>query len=92
MTMKRAMEIYKAAGGHFFDKGAMRFFNSKIETDLMDNRCFVTSERQFTHLPKRYTIRRFSEDYTDVKDICEFQAYERLAEAVAAAGMIRRDE
>lgn len=89
MTMEDAIRIYKDAGGHFFDKAAMRFFNSVIETDLMDNGCFVTSERMEENFPKRYTIRAFSEDYTTVEDVSEFQAYGSFADAVADAKGIR---
>ena len=47
MTLAEAIEKYNKTGGHFFDEDAMRFFGSRIESDLYDNRCFITSENNF---------------------------------------------
>jgi hypothetical protein len=44
-------------GQHWFSKGAMEFFNTVIETDLIDGRHFITSDRMEIEDKKRYAIR-----------------------------------
>ena len=90
MTMAEAKQKMLAGPRpYFFTKETMRFWNSKVETPLFANRCFVTSEDSFDRSRKLYTVRRFSEDYTDIVDIGEFQAYNSKAAAVDAAKLYR---
>ena len=44
-TLADFKRAHKAAGGHFFDRGAMRFFESRIESGLLKGGYFITSER-----------------------------------------------
>lgn len=85
----------KAAGSHFFDKDAMKFFNSKIETPLMSGSFFVTSEYRDDPAEKRYTPRYFTrgEDgsYTH-HDIGEFNTLETLAEARAVIFQFQKNQ
>ena len=73
----------------FFSKETMRFWNCKIESRLFSNRCFVTSEDNFDRSRKLYTVRRFSEDYTDIETIGEFQEHTTMASAVEAAKLYK---
>jgi len=43
-------------GHYFFEKGAMNFFNSKIESDVIKGRYFITSEISSCD-KKRYSVR-----------------------------------
>lgn len=45
MTMADVRRLHTAAGGHFFDRATMRFFNSRIESSLYQGGYFVTSEQ-----------------------------------------------
>lgn len=85
MNLQQARKIYARTGHHFFDADTMRFWGSKIETDLFENRCFVTSEDNFDQTERRYNIRQFSEDYRSVNTIGEFNTYATLDEAVVVA-------
>lgn len=78
----------KAIGHHFFDKDAMRFFNSRIEGELYGGRYFVTSE-QFVDsdgvaAPRKYTIREVKEDGR-IDDASEFQQFASLRAAQGEA-------
>lgn len=46
----------KALGRHFFDAKTMKFFGSKIESGLLKNRYFITSE-QPPHGPREFKVR-----------------------------------
>lgn len=74
--------------GHFFDKGSMRFFNSRIaeygyngilcndkETIYSDLVFFVTSEKFDYKSPRLYTIRRLNRTTGEIITVGEFQAY-----------------
>lgn len=44
-TMKQFRAANKAAGQHYFDADTMRFFDSRVESDIIGGRFFVTSEQ-----------------------------------------------
>lgn len=85
MNMTEAVRIYRRGNGHFFDADTMRFWESKVESELFNNRCFVTSESNFDDTARFYTVRRFSEDYTQVETIGEFNKILEFEEAVKIA-------
>jgi hypothetical protein len=91
-TIKEAKAISKANGGHFFDPQAMRFFNSKIESELIEGRYFITSERYDTDSPKLYTIRQISETGQILGDLGEFQEFDTLQGALVALGERKNKE
>lgn len=47
----------KRLGSHFFSPNAMKFFNSRVHSDLYGGRFFVTSEQNGWGNPRRYTVR-----------------------------------
>ena len=83
-NMTELKRRHKAGGGHFFDKGAMQFFNSKIESPLIGGRYFVTSE-QFGEDPRRFTVRQVG-NHLDINDLSEYQEFETLDEALMFLG------
>lgn len=74
------------AGGHFFDRSTLAFFDSQVGRTVHGGRYFVTSE-QFHgpdgSEPRRWTIREVLPT-GDIETVGEFQQYESPAEAVAA--------
>ncbi|MED4840423.1 hypothetical protein P9695_08895 [Weizmannia sp. CD-2023] len=44
MTISEMKRLNKLAGQHWFNKGAMEFFNTKIEAKPNKNNLFITSE------------------------------------------------
>lgn len=53
--------LHKSNGWHFFDRGAMAFFNSRIESGIIGGRYFITSERFNDDTPRKFTVRTFDE-------------------------------
>ena len=84
MRMQEVIKANKAAGHHFFDKGAMAFFGSEIESDLFPNDMFVTSEENFDGTKRFYTVRKFDRETGRIHDIGAFQAYETKMDAIRA--------
>lgn len=74
----------KAIGGHWFDRSSMRFFNSVIESKLINGRYFVTSERIDLDHKKLYTVREANSD-GDIDIVGEFQGYHTRENAMIAA-------
>lgn len=75
-------------GHHFFDADTMRFFRSRVESDVIGGRYFITSEQYESstgeRAPRRYTV-RVAKNNGDVDTVGEFQAFSTKAEAVAEA-------
>ena len=74
------------AGNTFFDKGAMRFFNSRVlpsSFTKMDEGVyrFVTSERCDDE-PRFYTIREVTLDPFRIVDVSEYKQYATGREAM----------
>lgn len=78
MSMAGVRDANKRAGNHFFDRSAMRFFASRIESGLYGGRFFITSEQfQPSSGPaaeRRYTIREALAT-GEIRDVGEFQAH-----------------
>jgi hypothetical protein len=78
--MERIIEANDAAGHHFFEAGAMRFFNSTLYPRVYGGRYFITGERiDFDH-PVRFTI-RVALDNGHVNTVGDFQAFASYEEA-----------
>lgn len=91
-AMKKAVKV---SGNHFFDKDAMEFFNSKIETSLFSGSFFVTSEYMDDPAEARYTARYFTHNeetgtYSH-HDIGGFNVHETVALAKAAIFKFQKD-
>ena len=84
LSMAEAKAIYASKGGCFFTPNNMRFFSSRICCELYPNRCFVTSEVP-PDSPRVYSVRRFAEDYGDIKTVGAHGGYATLADAKRAA-------
>ena len=70
-------------GHHFFDADTMRFFKSRIESVLIKNRLFVTSDKNEDN-PRLYTI-RYVKKAGQVETLGDFQAYTTKKEAIQTA-------
>lgn len=88
MKMELAIKTYNANGGYFFSKETMKFWGSKIVSDLLHNDCFITIEDNFDRTDKLFTIRRFTNGYKDVETVGTFQGYRYFQDAINAALLI----
>ena len=73
----------KELGNHWFEPGTLRFFNSKMETGILAQRYFVTSEYMEDPAEKRYTVRLVNDDGS-IDTVGDFQAHEDIAHAKVA--------
>jgi hypothetical protein len=44
-TIAEARALNREKGWHFFDQSTMRFFHSRVESDIVNERYFISSER-----------------------------------------------
>ena len=91
---KTLSEIKALHLGHFFDRDAMRFFNSKIYPNVYagaEHWFFVTSERFDDNTPRLYTVRSIDRA-GDIRTVGEFQEYPTLDAARAAARQLAKNE
>ena len=71
----RQIQYHNAlTGHHFFEPSSMRFFNSRIHSDVYGGCIFVTSERSGWNAPRLYTVRKIEED-GGITTIGGFQAF-----------------
>ena len=75
----------KSAGYHFFDSKSMAFFGSRLETKLLENNTFVTSEELYGIIPRKFTVRVFDSKTARILDGSKFMEYEDLDAALDAA-------
>jgi hypothetical protein len=56
-TLAEFKAINKAQGNHFFDRKTMQFFNSRIESGLLHDAYFITSESDMHNTERFYNVR-----------------------------------
>ena len=77
----------RAAGSHFFDRGTMKFFRSRVLPTVYTGPggvYFVTSEQFNDTSARRFTVRAFDPAKADINTLGEFNEMGR-AEALALA-------
>jgi hypothetical protein len=75
-TMDDVKRINAEKGFHFFSPDTMRFFKSKIESQLYADKYFITSEKKgFEDSTRGYSVREFNKDTGDIETIGEFGGY-----------------
>ena len=81
------------AGSHFFSKATLRFFSSRIHTEIYGGCYFITSERDNYRdsNPRFYTIRKY-EGGLRIETIGEFCQYTSKAQAVSAVKKLIKTE
>lgn len=89
-TMADVRAASKTTGHHFFDATTMRFFNSRVVTQLYAGRWFVTSEHMDADHVIGYTVREAKPD-GDVDTVGDFQQYSTLADARDAVRALRAE-
>ena len=82
-SIEEIIQANRREGGHFFDRAALRFFNSRIGSSIYGGRFFITSEQFDRDLsPRLYTIRECINGR--IEDLGSFQQYATGAAARAA--------
>ena len=70
-------------GYHFFDDDTLQFFNSKIESELIGDKYFITSERMELSRPKLFTVRVYDWGTGRVNKVGRFQEHKTLKKALS---------
>lgn len=83
ITVSEMRARNKAAGFHWFDRGAMAFFRSHIETRPDRQGFFITSE-EFPSGQRLYSVRRFDCVTANVDTVGQFGQYQTREEALGA--------
>jgi len=83
----------KSAGSHFFSKDTLRFFSSRIHSEIYGGCYFITSERDHyrDNNPRFYTIRKY-EGGLKVETVGEFCQYTSKAQAISAVKKLIKTE
>ncbi len=81
-NMSEVKQANKETGHYWFSPDTMRFFKSKVETDLISGCYFVTSEKGPSG-PRRYTVRMVNTDST-IDTAGDFQGYATKLQALKA--------
>lgn len=88
-SIEEIEEKNREIGHFFFTEDTKEFFNSRIETEVIDGKYFITSERHERQDQRRYTIRKAEEDGSistisskgEVEPVHAYQDFETLEEA-----------
>lgn len=83
-TISEIKEANKSIGNKWFDAGAMRFFNTTIESDILHGRCFITSEYMNEKYPKEYCIRMANDNGSieTIGQLCEYKSKDAAIDAL----------
>ena len=74
--------------GHFFDKDAMRFFNSRLVDEVFPSLgkvYFVTSEKFDYNSPRKFSVRVLNLDTGSIDTVGDFHALESRTVALSMA-------
>ena len=88
LTMADVKRINREKGRYWFSPDTMSFFKSRIESQLFDNKYFITSEKA-PHRKRKYSIRKFNKKTGAISTVGEFNQYSSIAEAKGALKRIR---
>ena len=84
-SISEIKEANRRFGNHWFDTDTMRFFGTRVHSQVYAGKYFVTSEyRGFGDYERAYTVREAREDGS-IDTVGDFLGYETRAEAHAAA-------
>lgn len=81
LTMSDVKRNNREAGLFFFSPDTMRFFRSRVESGLIKQRFFITSECAGDDHPRLYTIRVYDHEKHTCETMGDFQAYKTKEEA-----------
>jgi hypothetical protein len=86
-SMPAVKAAFNSSGSKWFTPGAMKWFNSKVESSLIGGRYFITSERYESGEPKRFNVRkvvRESDGRLDIETVGEHMTYTTKQQALNA--------
>ncbi|MCX6821614.1 MAG: hypothetical protein NTW30_02425 [Candidatus Aenigmarchaeota archaeon] len=93
MNMEDVKRINEEKGQYYFTESTMRFFNSKVESELIEDKYFITSEQFDEKAPRLFTVREFNKESGWIRTIGKFQEFkDRFQAEDFAYCMIEKDD
>lgn len=86
-TMADVMRNNKEAGLFWFSPACMRFFKSRIESELIGGKFFISSEQSGEDAPRLYSIRKYNPETRGIETVGEFQGFKTRQDALYAIPM-----
>lgn len=74
-TLAQFKALNKKKGLIWFNPDTMEFWETKLETDIIAGKYFITSEKDFTGLKRLFTVRECNWETGNVNTVGEFQAH-----------------
>ena len=81
-TVAELKRLNKQNGGCWFDPASMKFFSTRIESEILGGKYFVTSE-QPPHGPRAFTVRAF-DSQGSIDTVGELVGHKSRSSAIAA--------
>jgi len=86
-TINDIKEANAKAGRHFFSAGAMAFFNSRIESEVINGAYFITSEANYRLSDRRrFTVRKFNPHTAEIETVGPFFHFKTKQKALEYLG------
>ena len=82
LTMEQVKENNKKAGRYYFSPDTMRFFKSRIESELFKQKYFITSEQHGDWSPRLFSIREYDPKTHKISTVGDFQRYKSKEKAI----------
>lgn len=80
-TLENAKRLNDINGLHFFEPNTMKFWRSKVHGRMIEGKYFITSEDNYNHTSRRFTVRVFNWETGTVSTLGEFQEFKTKADA-----------
>lgn len=84
LTMVDVKRNNKEVGLFWFSPDSMRFFRSRIESELIGGKFFVTSEQYNEDTPRFYSVRKYDSKTHHIDTVGKFQGYGTCQDALDA--------
>jgi len=88
LTMADVKRNNKTSGQSWFSPEAMRFFRTKIESGLLKQKYFVTSEQFEDDFSRLFTIRVYDSKTHQIHTVGDFQGYKTKDEAMEGVSIL----
>ncbi len=79
-TIDEIKQANKDIVGHWFDSDTMSFFNSRVVSEVIDGKYFITSEKFDDQSPRLFTVRE-ADDEGRINSVSNFQEFKSISAA-----------
>lgn len=83
-SMTEVKAAFDTAGNNWFSPSTMKWWHSKVESDLIGGQFFITSEQRERDTERKFSVRKVGRDSNgglSIDTVGEFHAHATLAQA-----------